>query len=79
MPRKKSEFDVDPNDFVPILDAAAILDEYSISTMRRRIASGDWIEGLHWTNNASRNGKNRKILINIKEVKKLRTVSASVR
>lgn len=78
MPRKIVKYDVNPEDFIALNTACDRLG-ISTSTARRRIAAGDWVEGKHWTNDASKLGKTRKILINIKEVLELRCISASMR
>jgi hypothetical protein len=78
MSRKKITYEINSEDLVPLRKAVEKLG-YSTSTMKRRIESGDWVEGLHWVNDAAKNAKCRKILVNIKEVNKLRTVSASFR
>jgi hypothetical protein len=78
MSKRKVAYEIDSKDLVPLRKAAKEL-EYSAATMYRRINAGDWVEGLHWVDDAARNAKCKKILINIKEVNKLRTVSASFR
>jgi hypothetical protein len=74
----KVTYDINPDDLVPLQQAATEL-KCSTKTMYRRINAGDWTEGLHWVDNAAKNAKCRKILINVKEVKNLRIVSASFR
>lgn len=78
MPRKKPICEINSNDLMPLREAVKELD-YSATTMYRRINSGDWVEGIHWVDDSVKNAKYKKILINIKEVNKLRTVSASFR
>lgn len=42
---------------------------FSRSTILRRIASGEFEEGWHWVNLASRNSQNRNIRINMAAIR----------
>ncbi len=72
--------DLSRSEILPIKEASERLGKkFSISTIRRKIDSGEWEEGKHWVNCASPNSKIRSIKINVTYVLNSYAIPAHLR
>jgi hypothetical protein len=67
-------------EYLPIDEAAQALGEgYSRSSILRRIAAEEWIEGIHWIDDRRNGSAYRRIKINIAAVNEWRKMPAAKR
>jgi hypothetical protein len=80
MRRKVARVEINTEDLVTIAQAYQKLGVgYSRSSILRRIKSGEWIEGVHYINDARTNSNYRIIKINIRAVQELRKTNSGER
>ena len=72
--------DIREKDLIDIKEAPRILGRgYSRKSIDRRIKSGEFIEGIHWINDASINSKYRIIKMNVDAIRQLRATPSHQR
>lgn len=78
--RAKNKVSINPSDLRTIAQTHQLLGKgYSRNSIMRKIASGDWVEGVHYVNDASRDNQQRAIRINIVAVQEWRATPAALR
>ena len=77
---RKVKITINPQDLLTIDQTHQKLGKgFSRNSIMRRIAAGEWIEGYHFVDDASRNSKQRAIKINIAAVQEWRSTPAALR
>ncbi|MEM7580737.1 MAG: hypothetical protein ACFB02_08410 [Mastigocoleus sp.] len=77
---KKNKVIIKPEDLITILEARKKLGVgYSRSTIMRRIADGDWIEGVHYIDDAPRNARYRSIRLSLPAIQEWRSMPSAKR
>jgi rRNA processing protein Krr1/Pno1 len=77
---KTTQVDITPSQLLSITETYKLLGKgYSRPNVMRLIRRGEWIEGVHFIDDAARNAKQRSIKVNIPAVMKWRATPAGMR